>query len=307
MQMIKHGFWWWLLAACAVVGWYFLTDPDGGAETVARIQWLAWLVVAAGPAYLLRRSLMDGARSRAAYSKALESPVGAGLVFLGLALLTGLLFLAFAGQARAGGPPPRALTHLPTLDDEIKRGWPDSPGRSYFAAQVEQETCPSLTSKKCWNPQAELKTSREYGFGLGQLTVTKRFDNFAEARKLSPSLRDWQWQDRYDARRQLRTMVLMDRTGFRRLGVVGEDKERLAMALSGYNGGMGGVLADRRLCSQVPGCDPNRWFDHVERHSLKAKTAAKGYGKSFFSINREYVRAVMITRRPRYMPWFGEA
>jgi hypothetical protein len=30
------------IAAAAVIGWYYLTDPDGGAETLARLQWLAW-------------------------------------------------------------------------------------------------------------------------------------------------------------------------------------------------------------------------------------------------------------------------
>ena len=36
-------------AAAAVVAWYWLTDPDSGAETIMRLQWLAWLCVAAGP------------------------------------------------------------------------------------------------------------------------------------------------------------------------------------------------------------------------------------------------------------------
>ena len=67
---------------------------------------------------------------------------------------------------------------MPTLATEQRTHWPDVPIRSALAAQVEQETCPSLKSAKCWNPRAELKTSREYGFGLGQLTVTQKFDNF---------------------------------------------------------------------------------------------------------------------------------
>ena len=307
MKLLReYRFWVLWAAALAVLGWYWLTDPDGGAETIARLQWLVWLLVVAGPVYLLRRALMDGARSKYAFIKAMEHPIGAGLAFLGLCILTAALFLAFAGQARAGGPPPQALPHLPTLQSEIQEHWPTAPLRAVFAAQVEQETCPSLTNKKCWNPRAELKTDREYGFGLGQLTVTKRFDNFAEARRLDVALRDWQWQDRFDAKRQLRTMVLMDRSGFSRLGFVHDPAERLAMAFAGYNGGMGGVLSDRRVCAGVVGCDPGKWFGNVELHSLKAKKAAKGYGKSFFEINREYVRNIIYTRRPRYAAWFGE-
>lgn len=149
--------------------------------------------------------------------------------------------------------------------------------------------------------------SGRYGFGLGQLTVTPKFDNFAEARKLHGSLRDWKFEDRFDADRQLRVVVLMDRSAFNRLPFVGDQRERLAMTFSAYNGGLGGVLQARRLCAKVTGCDPDRWFGHVEHHSLKAKTKTAGYGKSFFDINRGYVRAVMDERRHRYTAFFGEA
>ena len=79
------------------------------------------------------------------------------------------------------------------------------------------------------------------------------------------------------------------------------------MSFSAYNGGLGGVLQDRRLCAKVAGCDPDRWFGHVEHYSLKARTKSAGYGKSFFDINRGYVRAVMDERRQRYTAFFGEA
>ena len=297
----------WIMwvAAAAVVTWYYCTDPDGGAETIARLQWVSWLVVLTGPVYLLRRALMDGARSNNAYRKALEHPIGAGLAFLGLCLLTGMLFLAFAGRAQAQ-PPDAALPYLPVLAQEADTHWPGMSPRSVLAAQVEQETCPSLTHRKCWNPKAELKTSREMGFGLGQLTVTKRFDNFAAARDLHPSLRDWQWADRYDATRQLRTLVLMDRNDYRRLSGVGDHWQRLAMMLSAYNGGESGVQADRRLCATIDGCDPDQWFGHVELHSLKSKANPREYGQSFYAINRQYVRNVLYVRRGRYTAWFGE-
>lgn len=304
--MKQYRLWVMWIAAAMVVAWYWLTDPDGGVETLARVQWLAWIVVIAGPVYLLRRAFHDEARSAEAYRRALESPTGAGLVFLGLALLTGMLFLAFAGRATAAGLPPGAVKHLPVLAAEQAAHWPDVPLRSALAAQVEQETCISLSHRFCWNPRAELKIAREYGFGLGQLTMTAKFDNFAAARALHPSLRDWQFADRYDPVRQLRTMVLMDRAGYRRLAAVPDARERLAMALAGYNGGVGGVLQDRRLCAQVAGCDPGKWFGHVERHSLKARSKTAGYGQSFFDINRSYVRAVMGERRQRYVAFFGE-
>lgn len=301
MNMHRFGVMW--LAALAVIGWYFFTDPDGGAETLGRIQWLAWIVVLAGPVYLLRKALMPG-DGKAAWNQAMGGNIAAGVAWAGMAVLTGLLFLAFSGRAAAAAPPPLppgALLYLPLLQAEIAGHWADVPQRATLAAQVEQETCVSLKSARCWNPRTELKTAREYGFGLGQLTVTPRFDNFKEARQLDPSLHDWQYADRYDPARQLRTMVLMDRGSYQRLKMVDDPQERLAMAYAAYNGGMGGVLADRRLCAQVQRCDPGRWFGHVEANSLKQKTKAHGYGQSFFDINRGYVRNVMLVRSARYV------
>lgn len=297
----------WVLwgGAAATVVWYLVTDPDGGAETVGRLQWLAWLVVVAVPVYLTRKALMPG-DSKALLRSAREGNTAAAVAWLGMAILTGLLFLAFASVARAAGPPECALPLLPVLQQEAAAHWPEASSVAALAGQVEQETCPSLTHRKCWNPRTELKTGREYGFGLGQLTVTKRFDNFAAARKLDLTLRDWQWRDRYDARRQLRAMILMNRGNYRRLALVETPRERLAMALAAYNGGMGGVLSDRRVCASVEGCNPDLWFGHVERHSLKAKVAARGYGKSFFEINREYPRNILGFRRQHYAGWFGE-
>ena len=48
-KLTRCRLWVMWVAAIAVVAWYWLTDPDGGAETIMRLQWLAWLCVAAGP------------------------------------------------------------------------------------------------------------------------------------------------------------------------------------------------------------------------------------------------------------------
>jgi membrane-bound lytic murein transglycosylase MltF len=76
------------------------------------------------------------------------------------------------------------------------------------------------------------------------------------------------------------------------------------MALAAYNGGLGGLAQDRRLCRATPGCDQSKWTGHVEKTSYKAKIAVKGYGKSFFEINREYVRNVMNIRKAKYTGYF---
>ena len=208
--------------------------------------------------------------------------------------------------AYAGCPPkvnfiPNEEKYLPVLEEEIKEYWEGDPLKSIFAAQVQQETCPSLRSKKCFSPYAELKTDREYGFGLGQITVTSRFDNFKEARKLHPSMKDWTWENRYNAEFQLRTLVLMDFSNYSKFDWAENDLDRMAFALAGYNGGVGGVLSDRTVCRSTPGCNPNLWFGNVEFTSKKAKLPASGYGQSFFQINRSYVANGTGARRTRYI------
>jgi hypothetical protein len=197
---------------------------------------------------------------------------------------------------------PRVEQYLPIMVQEYRMNW-NSPSLSelaYFAGQIEQETCPTLDSSKCWNPYAELKTSREYGFGLGQLTVTPKYDNFKAATQLSPSLKNWSYSDRYNAEYQIRTIVFMNKGSYARLDsrIIGDD--RFAMMFAAYNGGIGGVLSDIKVCKATLGCDPTKWFDNVEKTSLKAKTKVTGYGKSFFDINREYPRNIMFLRNRHY-------
>ena len=220
-------------------------------------------------------------------------------------LLLGLLVWAWASPALAEQLPPNAKTYLPVLASEIAIRWPAAPMPSALAAQVEQETCISLKSKGCWNPRTELKTNREYGFGLGQLTVTSRFNAWEEVKAMDGGLKDWRWEDRYDPTLQLRALVVKDRFNFDRFKLASSDNDRLAFALAAYNGGLGGIFADVKLCGATKGCDPGRWFGNVEHTSLKARTKVHGYGQSFFAINRGYVRDVLTVRRSKYVEAMG--
>lgn len=202
--------------------------------------------------------------------------------------------------------PPLAKKYLPTLKAEIIQFWPDLPVYSVLAAQVEQESCISLRSKRCWNPVVELKTDREYGFGLGQLTVTSKFNAFEEVKQLDPSMKGWQWENRFDPAYQLRAIVLKNRYNYRRIvGLATLPIDRMAFTMASYNGGMGGLLKDRILCKNTTGCDPTKWYGHVQNTSNKSKKAVKGYGKSFFEINREYVDNTiqLDPRRRKYVSY----
>ena len=231
------------------------------------------------------------------------SDIGSEMKVLALAIMWSMLSVCFAAEpAFIAGE----LKYLPVLNSELDKYWPEAPWRSVFAAQVRQESCISLKHSICWTPYAELKTSREYGFGLGQITVTKSFDNFKEAKKLDSSLKDWVWENRYNAEYQLRTLVLMDKFAWGKFFWASDSYERMAFTFAGYNGGIGGVLSDRAVCRTISLCRPERWFGNVELTSKKAKVAASGYGLSFFQINRNYVRNNMGPYRDRYYSYFKE-
>lgn len=223
-----------------------------------------------------------------------------------------ILLLALALPVLASQPiPERAKIYLPELVANQRTYWPDAPAPEFLAGQIEQESCVSLTSSLCWNPKAELKTSRENGIGLGQHTRaynadgTIRFDVIDEMSRKHPELRGWNWETRYNASYQLLAVILMDKGIYTRVKGAASDLDRLAFTLSAYNGGEGGLAQDRRLCANTKGCDPARWKGHVENTSLKRKAPQSGYKKSFFEINREYVHNVLEVRRQKYAPYFG--
>ena len=229
-------------------------------------------------------------------------------------LIIQFLLLAYCVPAAASQVstvvPKNALQYLPQLVETQRTVWPAAPIPSFLAAQVEQESCISLTHSKCWNPRAELKTKRENGVGFGQFTRAYRadgsirFDKISELAAAHQSLRGWTWERRYDPGYQLTAIVEMNKAIFGRQKGAATERDRLSFTLSAYNGGEGGVLQDRRLCSNTKGCDPARWLGHVANTSLKSKTPHPGYKQSFFAINREYVTNVLDVRRPKYEQFF---
>lgn len=221
-----------------------------------------------------------------------------------------VLALAMAAAIAHAQVPPQALEHLPTLRQAQLTIWPDAPTPAFLAAQVEQESCITLKHSKCWNPRVELKTQREYGFGLGQTTIAYRadggvrFNKWAELRARYPSLRGWTWESRFDPAFQLTALVEMDRSLYKLYSFAATPRDRLGFSLAGYNGGERGNQQDRTLCRNTSGCDQTRWFGHVEKNSVKSRVPFKGYGKSPYEINREYPHLVLGPRMPKYQPFF---
>jgi hypothetical protein len=127
-----------------------------------------FFAIAAGDAVLRMLQYKVDAQAAAIDAQATGN-VGSGLVYLGHCILAAAVLVLFASSAHAGAPPAAALAYLPTLKAEQLAWWPDLAQPSVLGAQVGKETgpCPSRT---CWNPRAQLRTSREQGIGFGQLT-----------------------------------------------------------------------------------------------------------------------------------------
>jgi hypothetical protein len=204
--------------------------------------------------------------------------------------------------------PKEALPHIPVLKSQIKELWPDMPEPAYFGALIEHESGCPIYKKMCWNAKARLKTDREEGAGLGQLTKayrpdgSTRFDSLQEARNLDrKGLNELRWETVYDRPDlQMRVIVLMVRQSWNRLSTLVPDYgPRLHMVDAAYNGGVGGVMNERRACSMTPHCIPNLWFGNVEKTCLKSKKPI--YGKrSACDINRHHVEDVTRSRLPKY-------
>lgn len=180
------------------------------------------------------------------------------------------------------------------------------PKPAYLASLIEHESCLSLKHPRCWNPQSRLRSAREEGAGLGQLTRafnqngSIRFDALSELKGQHPQLlRDLSWSTIYSRPDlQIRATVLKMQDNYKTFPT-STPFEAYAFSDAAYNGGLGGVNMERRACKLTRDCDPNRWFDHVERLCLKSKVALYGQ-RSACDINRYHVRDVMLTRATKY-------
>ncbi len=292
-------------ALLALIG-SLASDPDHGLSTALGGLALGQAIWAVALAHLGRKALMDypEADMRRLFAEARQSPVGAGLALVAIAIILVGLLMVFAPRAHAGELPAGFTTYGPVLKAEQRRLWPDHPAPAVLAALVEQESCPSLRARSCWSPSAQLKTEREEGAGMPQLTRayrkdgTQRMDSLTSLRnQYGAELGELSWSNVYQRPDlQLRAMVLMSRDAARAFRAA---PAMLAFGDAAYNGGAGGVQQERRACALSPGCDPGQWFGAVERHCLKSTQPIYGT-RSACDINREHVRNVLLVRWPKY-------
>lgn len=204
--------------------------------------------------------------------------------------------------------PAQAAQYLPMLGEQVREVMPGFHAPHYFGALIEHESgCPGIKSM-CWNPKARLKSQREEGAGLGQITRaykddgSLRFDALAETRKLDPrGLNELRWETVYERPDlQMRVMVIMTRQNWNRTEKLSPDLNyRLKLTDLSYNAGFGRVLNDMRGCALTTGCDPQKWEGHVEASCTASRKPLYGT-RSACDISRHHVHDVVGTRMPKY-------
>lgn len=222
-----------------------------------------------------------------------------------------LFFVCVSACAETNYIPPKAFQYKETIESELNTYFPNIPEYNYIPSLIEHESCISLKHKKCWDSTAQLKTSRELGVGLGQITKAYnkdgsiRFDKLTELRNnYKQELKDAKWGTIYQRPDiQIRMIILMIRDDYERLYNVKNIEYRLQMTDASYNGGIGGLLKERRACSLAKDCDPGIWFNNVERFCLKSKKFLYG-NRSACDINRWHVFDVFKNKLPKYKQYF---
>jgi len=202
--------------------------------------------------------------------------------------------------------PSKAFSYKDIIKTEVNIYFKNIYDINYIPSLIEQESCISLTHSRCWSPTSRLKTSREEGAGLGQITRaynkngSLRFDKLKELRDSNKqALKDMYWDTIYQRPDlQIRAILILLKSDYNRINN-NNKLERLKMTDAAYNGGVGGLLKEQRVCGIAANCDPNIWFKNVELYCLKSKKSLYG-SRSACDINREHTSTVFKIRLPKY-------
>jgi membrane-bound lytic murein transglycosylase MltF len=159
-----------------------------------------------------------------------------------------------------------------------QKEWPEQPNIApYIMAQMNQE---SGCNRRAQSP---------FAFGLMQITKPTAGD-------LEKGLcRDLGKAKLFDEEWSISCGVRYLKFLFGKMPEYWPFWQRMAAALSAYNGGRGWVNRDNRYCKRFTWCDPSKWFDHVENtpDPRRARWAIKE--------NRGYVRRIQYKLLKRYL------
>ena len=218
-----------------------------------------------------------------------------------------LLLLCNTVFAQSNYIPERAFLYKNIIKRELDTYFPDIPDYNYIPSLAEHESCISLKHSRCWSSLSSLKSAREEGAGIFQITRAYnkdgsiRFDSLQAMKdRYKKELKEASWNNIYQKPElQIRIAVLMIRDDYKKLYNIKDPEVRLHMVDAAYNGGLGGLLKERRACGLSGNCNPNIWFNNVERFCLKSKKAIYG-NRSPCDINRHHVKDVFYNKLPKY-------
>ena len=195
--------------------------------------------------------------------------------------------------------PPNAYLYLDDMYKEFNRLNIDISRPWYFGALIEHESCITLCRKRCWSPTSRLKTKREEGAGLPQLTRAYnrygklRFDIIHTLRRKHPKeLSELNWNNVYNRPDlQMRAMMLLWKEPMYRFKNKVSDITVINFLDSIYNGGLKYFLRERKSCYLRANCDETKWFNNVARMNARGHRVLYG-NRTAHMINRHHVSDV---------------
>lgn len=122
----------------AILFYSFMSDPNGGALTAALLGHLALPILAIWVGYIAIQALFDYIDGEELYKKAVESSIGAGLVFLARSLVLLAVLGLFGTQLNNANAqsvetyiPPAAIVYIPVIKAEQQQHWSNHPKAIY--------------------------------------------------------------------------------------------------------------------------------------------------------------------------------
>lgn len=287
----------WILLAIIVAGLIIFGDAAQLAVTLYSLS-AACLVLLLADFILDSREkwgLFPALDLKRVIKNASRSPIGSAFVFLGIVALI-IAMMVLAVPSAHGAVLDDAKPYLPVLGQSLDTNWKAAPMRYIPAGQVEQESS--------WKSHATLKTSRELGRGLVQMTIAynskgqERFNIYKDACR-ARALSAWNWRnDPYNPRFQLTFLTLQDKSNFVLVRPYScNDAEAWKCALVSYNAGEGRWL-QRRRNAKAKGLPADRWDGGLALAYSKAE-AATLYGRPLYEAVNEYPR-VIFHRAEKY-------
>lgn len=186
----------------------------------------------------------------------------------------------FFSQAHAAQPPAAAQQYRNAVIRNARLDWGLNAPIADFAAQLHQESG--------WNPRAVSPVGAR---GLAQFMPST-------ANWISQAVPDLAANQSFNPAWAIRALTSYDRWLWQRINAA-NSCERMAMALSGYNGGLGWVQRDQKLAAQR-GLDSQRWFSQVA-------TVNAGRHDAAWRENRHYPQRILLELAPRYLTWGGRS